>query len=300
MSSPSQYQYAFTKSRPEGVWRWVISATIGPYAVTFVVRNIQTPYGPFGGLRNASEDIPLPLDIVQAMTDAAIQVQTSFTPTTQVLPSSLTFTVDEGYGESEPQSLSITNTGPFGSFLSPLLTPLDSFVLPIPLQGTTLSSGESSSPMVSVDSADLLAISSPYSTSLTVSDITATIVTVPVTINVRPLAEITLSTLLISATTTYLPGNTFTAIPVLTFTVTNTGPIGSILIYRVKKLIGLSDWLTGMDPQSGTLSSGSPEIISLTLTPYVGMMTGTYSETLRVFGYSSNKHVDVKIQLIVA
>jgi hypothetical protein len=263
----------------------------------YQVRDIRSPYGLL------RDSIPIPGEVVQAMADSIVELKSNFSPAILIgPPTSLVFEVDEGRGYSDPQSVIITNSGVFGSILSASLTSSASFVKVSPSTVGGLAVNESGSFIVEVDSTGLLATSSPYSESVSVQDPTATNNprTVPVLINVRPKALVATSTVLVTFNVVRPLNGQYPAIPTQTFSISNGGPSGSVLEYDIKALTGLcGNWLRSWLPSEGTLQSGQSEVITVAVQPPNGMLQGTYSEKLRVIGYSSNNYVDVEIQLVI-
>jgi hypothetical protein len=47
------------------------------------------------------------------------------------------------------------------------------------------------------------------------------------------------------------------------------------------------------------LNASQQDVITVKVQPPDGLLQGTYSEKLRVLGYSSNGHVDVEIRLVI-
>ncbi len=121
-----------------------------------------------------------------------------------------------------------------------------------------------------------------------------------VTIVVRPKATIDAAPTTLNFTATRPLSGPFAAIPAQTLTVENTGPAGSLLDFQVQKLTNLSNsWLSGFSTVTGSLDSGDTQAISVLVAPIEGLATGTYQETLRISGYSTNEFVDVLIQLVI-
>ena len=149
----------------------------------------------------------------------------------------------------------------------------------------------------------LLAANSPYAETITAQDANASNSpqTYNVTIVVRPKATIQATPTTLGFSTTRPITGPYPAIPSQSFEIENTGPSGSVLDYQVQKLTNLSDdWLSIFSPVSGTLTSGQTQTINVTVTPIEGLAAGTYQETIRVSGYSTNEFVDVLVQLVIS
>lgn len=266
-------------------------------AVFFQIRDIVTPYGLL------RDSVPLPGEVVQEMSASIDQLVANFPPRILIgPPTSLTFTVDEGRGFSNSQSVVLTNNGVLGSLLTAALTTSASYVHVSPASIGNLASNESGSFGVSVDSTDLLATSSPYSETVSVQDANAvnTPQVMAVTINVRPKATIDITPLTLTFSVSKPLTGPFPAIPSQVFTVENTGPAGSVLEFQVQALTGLAgDWLSDFTPITGSLVSSSTQDITVSVAPVETMLAGTYEETLRISGYSTNSYVDVLVRLVI-
>lgn len=261
------------------------------------IADIQSPYG------RLRDNIPLDGAVVLEMAGSIATVQSAFAPSILIGPSgTLTFTVDEGRGVSSPQTVTVTNSGVFGSLLAGVVTPGAAYVELNPSTLAALTQGNAATFTISVDSTDLVSGSSPYSTTVTVVDPTATNTpqTVPVQVVVRPKATISLSTVTVTFLVTKPLSGSFPVIADQTVTLTNTGPVGSVLSFLVQKLTGMSPWLTGVVPTTGTLDDGDSQVITLSVAPADSTLTGTYTETLRVSGYSTNNYVDITVTLVVS
>ncbi len=265
---------------------------------TYQVRDVISPYGLL------RDSIPIPGPVIQAMADSITELQANFAPTILIgPPSSLTFVVDEGRGFSPSQTVGLTNTGVYGSILGASLTTSASFIVVNPSTVGNLSINESGEFTVEVDSTSLLAANSPYSGSISVQDPTASNnpQTMPITINVRPKATIGTSTILLVFNVTRPLSGPFPTVPTQTFDVQNIGPVGSVLDFDIRALTGLcNNWLRSWLPAEGELNSGASQVVTVTVQPPDSFLQGTYSERLRISGYSSNQYVDVEIRLVVS
>jgi len=52
-------------------------------------------------------------------------------------------------------------------------------------------------------------------------------------------------------------------------------------------------------PVSGSLTSGASEVITVSVIPDSDVGLGTFTETLRISGFSTNNAVDIPITLVV-
>lgn len=261
----------------------------------FTVRDVVSP---FGLLR---DNVPIPGPVVEAMAQSISELQQAFAPLLLVAPTTLTFTVDQGRGFSDPQTVTITNNGVYGSLLSPTLTTSAPFVTVSPATLGGLAFNEAAQSQVSVDSTNLLALNSPYAATVVVQDANATNSpqTISLAVVVRPLAHIVLSPQTLTFYVTRPLIGPFPPIPAQTFALTNAGLPGSALNWQAVKLLGVS-WLASYNPISGELGGGATENVTVVVQPDDGMTQGTYTETLRVTGYSDNFEQDLVIQLIIS
>lgn len=290
------HDYSFEHTTPSGKWRWTTRLDVSQSSPIYSVRDVVTPYGLL------RDSIPLPGTLVQAMAESITELQANFTP--RILagpPSSFTFTVDEGRGFAPGQTLSVTNNGVYGSLLSATMTASQPFIKVTPASVGNLAVNETGQATIEVDATTLLASSSPYNETVSIADPTATNtpVSVPVTVVVRPKATISTSVALLTFTVAKPLSGNFPAIASQTFDVSNTGPGGSVLAFDIKKLTGLCNWISSVLPSSGTLNSSQSSTVTVSVAPPSNMVWGTYSETLRVSGYSSNNFTDVEIRLVI-
>lgn len=287
--------YEFQQDTLSGRWKWVTLMDVSGVTPTFRVANIVSP---FGILRDS---IPIPGEIIEAMSASIVEIRTQFPPSIFLgPPSSLVFEVDEGRGFSDPQSVVITNTGTFGSLMAATLTSDAAYMTVTPAQIGNLASQESGDFEVAVDSSQLLALNSPYIQTITVEDPNATNTpqTMTATIVVRPKAEIDVAPTALSFNALKSLSGDFDPVPTKTFTVQNVGPVGSVLDWQVQSVNGCN-WLASFGPVSGTLASGATETVTVLVQPPSSTPVGTYTDTLRISGYSENQYVDVGVTLTV-
>lgn len=289
--------YAFELATAGGRWRWTTRVDVGYSTPSYSVRDIVSPYGLL------RDSIPLPGPVVQAMSESIDELKSNFAPSILInVPTSLSFVVDEGRGFSLPQDSSITNNGVYGSILGCTLTSSASWGRVVPANVGNLSLNETGVFSVDVDSTNLLASGSPYAGAITIQDPTAvnTPAVLPFTVTVRPKALITTNVSTVNFSVAKPLSGPFPDITDQVFTVSNAGASGSVLDFEIQKLTGISDWLTAFLPSSGTLTSAQTSSITVSVVPPDTMVPGTYTETLRVSGYSSNSYVDVQIRLVIS
>lgn len=293
MPTLQEHSYNYSLSRPEGLWTWRTSLDISGNGPAYSIYGIVSPYGIL------RDSIPIPGDVINAMADSLSQIQQQFAPGFLVSPASLSFTVDEGRGSSPEQSITVTNNGAFGSLLDSSVTASAAYLHLNTLWLHGIGYGNSGAVGVFVDASQLVAVSSPYAATITFQDPAATNSpqVVPVAVVVRPKAEIDTSLTTLTFTVVKPITGPFPVIADQTFDVLNVGPIGSVLEFQVTRLLCTSAWLASFIPGTGVLGSGDSETVVVTVAPPEGMCVGSYTETLRVSGYSSNGYVDVQVIL---
>jgi hypothetical protein len=294
-SNIQSQDYKYAVQVPQGTWRWTTRVDVSQALVIFEIRDV---FSPFGLLRDS---IPIPGSVVTAMAGSITDLQTAFAPSIVFAPTSFTFTQDEGRGFDLPQALTISNGGVYGSLLSCSVSADAAFVKVNPASASSLAFNASGAVQVSVDTTTLLAVSSPYSATLTLQDPNATNTpqTVPITIVVRPKAIITLTPTALVFNVACPTTGSFPPVPSQTFNIQNTGPAGSALNFQVQKLIGLSPWLVSYSPTFGELASSASQTITVVVAPEANMQPGCYKETLRVSGYSLNSYQDIPVTLTI-
>lgn len=288
--------YEFKSLTLQGTWRWVTRVDVSQSVPVYQVLNIVSPWGLL------RDSIPLPGEIIQAMAESIVELKSAFAPSILVgPPSTITFTLDEGRGFGSSVSVQVTNNGVFGSLLSASMTTSAAYLRVTPANIGNLAFNESGSFEVLADSSNLLAINSPYSATVILQDTSAVNnpQTLPVTVIVRPKAIISLSPAMLLFVATKPGSGSFAPVPSQQFTIQNTGPTGSVLEYRVQKLVGQSDWLVSFAPITGLLAASETQANTVVVQPPDTLGVGVYTETLRVSGYSENSYQDVLVQLTV-
>lgn len=297
VSNIKHHDYQFEFPTAIGKWRWVTRLDVSQSNPVYSVLHVVSPYGLLRDM------IPIPGEIIGAMSASIDELKANFAP--HILlgpPTSLTFIANEGQGFALAQPVPVTNDGVYGSLLGVTLTTSASYVRVTPAAVGNLALNETGQFQVEVDSTSLLATGSPYNSTITIQDPTASNnpVTLPVTVVVNPKATISTSTLLLSFAVTKPLSGSFPAVPTQPFQVTNIGPAGSVLEYDINKLFGTSEWLVSFMPVTGSLTSGQSATITVDVEVPDNMVQGTYTEKLRISGYSSNSYLDVQIQLVIS
>lgn len=287
--------YEFQQDTAVGRWRWTTVVDVSGAGPSFSVTCVVSP---MGILRDS---IPIPGQVIEAMGESIVELRTQFPAAILIgAPSSLTFQVTEGEGFSLPQDVVLTNVGPFGSLLGATLSVSAGFLAVSPAQIGNLASNEAGSFAVSVDSSGLLAVDTPYTETVSVQDPAATNSpqVLSVTINVLPKGTISASPSTLYFTAIKPLSGSFAVVPSQTFVLTNTGPSSSVLDWQIQRVC-CTPWLASFGPVSGTLASGESETVTVVVAPAQSTMQGTYTETLRVSGFSTNQTLDVTLQLTV-
>lgn len=284
--------YQFEIDLVDGSWRWTTRVDVSKSVPFTQIRDIITPYGLL------RDSVPLPGEVVQAMADSIVEVMMAYPPSILLSPTALDFVVDEGRGVSAAKAVQVTNNGILGSLLATQITTSAAYVAAIPANVDGLNANETGSFNVSADSTNLLAVNSPYAETVTVQscDATNSPQTVAVNIVVRPKAEISLVPTTLTFTVAKPLTGPFPSIPSQQITLTNSGLPTSVLDYQIRKLIG-ETWLVSFSPVYGSLNGGASQPVTVVVAPSEGMAIGTYTETLRFTGYSSNMSEDVTVTL---
>ena len=286
----------FEERTAAGVWRWTTRMDVSGAQPTYSIRDIASPWGLL------RDSVPIPGDIALKMAESITELMSAYAPAIVAgPPSSLLFTVDEGWGYTVAQAVTVSNGGAYGSILSVSLSTSAPYLVASPsvLGGIALNS--SASFEVTVDSTNLLAADSPIAGTIILQDVRATNTpqVVPVTIVVRPKAHIELSTDLLEFHATRPLTGSFSPIPTQGFHLGNTGLPASALDYQIQKLTGLSPWLAAFSPPMGQLPGTLQQFVTVLVQPQDDMGSGTYEETLRVSGYSDNLHEDILVRLVI-
>ena len=278
-----------------GTWKWTTRVDVSGAEVVTQIRDVISP---FGLLRDS---IPIPGEVAQGMAESIEQVVNTYAPSILLSSTELEFTVDEGRGVSTAIPVTVTNNGILGSLLSVQVSSSAGYVAPVPANVGGLVANASGSFEVSVNSAGLVATSSPYETTLRVQSSKATNspLDVPVTVTVRPKATISVPDMPVRFNAAAPLGGSFPPVPSQILALSNTGLPASVLDFQIRRLVGAA-WLAGVSPTYGTIQGGGTQPITILVSPPQGLLAGSYSETLRITGYSTNMSHDVVVTLTVA
>lgn len=280
-----------------GNWTWkVVVSNIKKYGQTASITDINTPFGKLYDVNS-----PIPSEVITAMYESMVEFRSQLDPMLQLVsPTHFIFTVTEGDPIANVGDIIFTNAGAFGSFMNVSASPGASWLIVNPPSVLGIGKNVQGRTNVQVNPATLLSANTPYITSVNLQDNsnTPTAVTVPVTINVLPKPQITTSINTVNLTydlTSQIPGG-----PV-TVTVTNSGPLTSILNFTLAKIQNISPWLLISPTYGGPLNSGDSSPILFSVIPSgVPQIAGLYSETVKVVSSNaSNSPVLITVNLTV-
>lgn len=289
--------FQFSLSSTGGIWRWSVQAdNIQNAGQFYSVTDILTPYG-----KIIDAAIPLPGNVVLSMAGSIEQVMQQLSSYLNVIgPTIFSVTVTEGGAQEIVGTTQIQNSGAIGSFLTALSSSDSPWLSANPAAISGLGRGETGLFSLKVNPGILLSTNSPYSghinlqNSQNLSMVTA--ITVNVTVLPRP-------DILVSPPTINLVFYLITESSdgAQQLTVTNDGPVGSVLYFTTAKLQNNSPWLAIVPTTGGPLNSGENTILTLSLVySNVPRIPGTYSDILRIqSSTATNNPVDVPVNLVV-
>jgi len=258
------------------------------------VESFETPQGPY------VENIPLPEQVIQDIVDAITSIKGQNIGTIHLGATSYSYEATEGGGNPAGNTLSIDNTGDWGSLLGLTMTPSQSWITATPSTLGNIAKGEAKTTVVQALTGNLTAAGSPYSGTVTVADPNAS--NTPQTVSIsfvvlpKPLISIVPTGTPITFSTTYGVNP-----PSQYFTVANGGPATSKLNWTAQKVTGVN-WLT-VTPTSGgpMLNTDAPVVVNL-LVDVIGtnLSAGQYVETVRISdSVASNNPITVEVRLTV-
>jgi hypothetical protein len=282
--------FQFTTSTASGNYTFTVKIR-GTNSNEYYIENIVTPQGPY------IENIPLPESVIVDMNAAITAVQGVNESTLSLDIDSFTFIDTESGSNAEPQTITVQNTGDFGSIANVSFTSNQGWVYVNPNSIGNIHKDQSSTAQITVDTGELSAELSPYSAIITVTDPQASNSpqTINVTFNILPKPIIQTS----PNTTISFTTNVGISPPSQVINVSNSGPDTSILNFTVQKLNN-SSWLT-VTPTSGENISNIDNPIILTLiVEATELPQGTYADVIRISDpVSSNNPIDIEIYLYV-
>jgi hypothetical protein len=292
--------FEFSTESVGGVWRWTVQANnLQGVGQLYQIINIYTPYGFL-----VDTQIPIPGDVVTSMAQSITQFQQQLDPLLALvdpIQTSFSVTVTEGDPVTGVGSVSIQNSGAFGSFMTAIATPDSSWIQVSPNSIIGLGKNEQGSFNIAVSPSTLLYTSSPYSGIINLQDnrSTPTIIPISINVNVLPRPVISASPLTVNFSYALLTGTPSGA---QTLEVQNSGPATSSLEFTLAKVYNRSDWLDIVPTTGGPLASGNSTLITLSIiSSEVPQVSGVYTDTVRISSQNaSNSPVDVSIILTVS
>lgn len=290
--------YNFQQASVGGYWSWTIDSnnTFG-VGQQYQISNINTPYGPL-----IAVSIPIPGDIVIAMSDSLLDVQSQLAPLMALVQPAITvfpITITEGDPDIVVGSVPFQNIGAYGSFMSVSATPDSVWLTGAPSSFQGIGKNVSDSVVISLLTSTIVFASTPYSGVINLQDNHNPATVIPITIAVTVLPRPT-----ILASPTSIPLNyilsTATSSSPQVLTIKNSGPVGSILNYSVAKVNGYG-WLAITPGTGGPLGSGISTTETISVVPSkVPLIPGTYTETLHISSINaSNSPVKITVSISV-
>lgn len=270
--------FQFEKFSSGGKWKWTVWSKLDQSeCLRFYVSDIETPWGHLTGI-----SAPIPSDVIAAMQESTQSLSSQFLPAVAFVDSSqsaLPISVAEGDSETLVASVSVVNSGAFGSFATfqasvsaPWLR-----VTPTKIQGIHKNGVAEFD--VFVRPSLMLSASSPYSGLVVFSDGTNS-VTSTVTAQVAPRPAILVDPTVLAFS--YNITTTSTG-PVPTLRIENSGSVGSSLDFAVGKVQNTSPWLSLSASSGSNVDPGDDVTITFTLNSgSFPTLTGVYTEILRV------------------
>jgi hypothetical protein len=289
--------FQFSLSSTGGIWRWSVQAdNIQGAGQFYSVTDILTPYG-----KIIDAAIPLPGNVVLSMAGSIEQVMQQLSSYLDVIgPVIFNVIVTEGGPQVIVGVTQIQNSGAIGSFLTALSSSDSPWLFSNPTAISGLGRGQSGQFSLKINPGILLFTDSPYTgrVNLQNSQNLSTVIPILVNVTVLPRPEILVSPIVINLFFSLITESSNGA---QQLTVTNDGPVGSVLDFTTAKLQNNSPWLAIIPTTGGPLNAGESSIITLSLmNSNVPRIPGTYSDILRVqSSTASNNPVDVPVNLIV-
>ncbi len=287
--------FEFSVQSVGGLWRWrVVASNVAGARQLYVVEDVFTPFGPLSVVSS-----PIPGEVVTAMADSLATMRQQLRSSVHLVgPVSLSLTVTERNPVVVAGAVKFSNAGALGSFMTVTVTSDSPWLSSRPSTVTGMDKNQEGSVQVLVDPRLMLAASSPYAGRIIITDDVGNSVTVPVAVVVlpRPVIAVSAATLNLS----YWVASRANGGP-LTSTVSNSGPVGSVLDFTVSKVMNVSPWLS-IAPLSGSnLASGSgvPVVFSV-VNANVPAVPGIYVEMVNVVSKSApNSPVTLTVSLTV-
>jgi len=290
--------YKFSVESVGGSWSWAVQANNTQGAgQLYQVTDINTPYGPLTVI-----DVPIPSDVIVGMADSITDVQGQLAPLMTLIGSTTSFNVvvTEGDPNVAVGSVTVMNSGAFGSFMTATATAGVQWLSVSPSSHQGIGKNEQVTFDIVLMPASLLATDSPFSGTVTLQDNRVPPTQIPITVSatVLPRPEISVNPSSLGLTfmsSTGVPGGS------QQLTISNSGPILSSLEFTLAS-INNESWLSFVPTSGGPLAYGESSIVTVSVSASGagGLVPGTYSDTIRVSSTkASNSPVDVPVTLTV-
>lgn len=290
--------YRFHIASTGGTWEWIVDATNVESAGQFYrVMDISTPYGPLVHLA-----IPIPADVIQAMANSISCVQQKLEAhMSLVQPATTVFSlaVTEGDPALEVGTVMIQNDGAFGSFMNASASSDVQWLSATPSMATGLGRGNQAQFSIILSPESLLATGSPYVGNVNLQDDTSAQTTIPITVNLQVIPRPSISTSTQSVFLTHSQTSGVSSVAYMT--ISNGGPVTSILNFILCKVIDNSPWLIYEPTSGGSLQAGDLTQVKFSLdSQNLPQTIGTYSEKIRIYSdNASNSPIDIDVTLDV-
>lgn len=288
--------FQFEKFSTGGKWKWtVVSKLDMSECLKFFVSDIETPWGHLNGI-----SAPIPSDIIAAMQESTQSLSNQFLPAVSLVDSSqssFSLSVAEGDSDVLVATVSVVNSGAFGSFATIQASVSAPWLRVTPTKVQGVHKNGVAEFDIYVRPSLMLSTSSPYSGVVIFSDGTNTVSsTVSTQVTPRPSILVDPAVLAFSYNITTASLGT---IP--TLRIENSGSAGSTLDFTIGKVQNTSPWLTLSTSTGSGIDSGDDAIVTFTLNPgSFPPVTGVYTEILRVSSpNASNNPVLVPVTLTI-
>ena len=299
MTTVSGSGFEFSVESTGGAWSWaVVSKTVPGVGPFYEVCSIRTPWGSL-----FQTAIPIPAEVILEMANSVAQVQQQLSPLLALVnPSEISFVISmtEGDPNQVIANIPFTNYGSFGSSLTATATPNVPWLKASPGYIGGVGKNEQASFSVTLITGTLLQSGSPYLGVLNLQDNRNPPTVIPIAFSISVLPRP-----IIAAAPTPIGfvwyGSSHTGSGPFTVTVSNSGPVNSILNWSASKVQNNSSWLAIVPATGGPLASGASQDVQFSLVPTcVPYNPGTYTETVRFSSpNASNNYVDVAVTLTV-
>jgi hypothetical protein len=298
MSTVASGGFRFQKISVGGTWYWSIEANnIQGANQLYYLKDIRTP---FGALTDGV-DVPIPGDVVCEMASSLANFQQQLAPLLVLVSGQQTtfnVTITQGDPSSSVGSINFMNAGALGSFMTASATPAVPWLSASPTTIPGVGQNQRGQFGLILNPAILTTQTIPYTGIINIQDNRPIPTIIPITVNVTVLPPpiIDVSTTCIQLSWTLINGQNSGS---QQLTVTNGGPINSILNFTVAKVTNSSPWLSFTPPVVTGLAGGSNAIITFSLNgTAIPQAAGIYFETILISSQNACS-VAVQVQLTV-